>query len=80
MRKLPLVNHKLSQNVKLPPEAGASREGNDVLIVPLDPAYPALAGRGTCRPRNSIKEGDESKKKGACLSPAGTEEFFPFPN
>jgi hypothetical protein len=32
------------------PRAGASRKGNIVLIVPLDPAYPALAGGGTCRP------------------------------
>jgi hypothetical protein len=28
---------------------GASRKGNFILIVPLDPAYPARAGRGTCR-------------------------------
>jgi len=58
LERFSLFNHKLPQNVKLPPEAGASRKGNDVLIVPLDPAYPALVGRGTCRPRNSIKEGD----------------------
>ena len=41
------------------PQAGASRARSGerdaskrkaVLIVPLDPAYPALAGRGTCRP------------------------------
>ena len=38
--------------------AGASRKGNIVLIVPLTtPAYPASAGRGTCRPR---KEGPSS--------------------
>jgi len=28
-------------------------ERNTVLIVPLDPAYPALAGRGTSRPREN---------------------------
>ena len=32
------------------PQAGASRKRIIFLIVPLDPAYPALAGRGTCRP------------------------------
>ncbi len=42
--------------MKLPPEVGASREGNGVLIVPLNPAYPASAGRGTCRPRNSTQQ------------------------
>ena len=33
------------------PHRGASRKGNFILIVPLDPAYPAKAGRGTCRPK-----------------------------
>jgi hypothetical protein len=46
------------------PQADASRarsgerdasKGNIVLIMPLDPAYPALAGRGTCR--SSVTEG-----------------------
>ena len=37
-------------DVKLPAhKGGASRKGNLIYIVPLDPAYPALAGRGTCR-------------------------------
>jgi hypothetical protein len=30
-------------------------KGNIVLIVPLNPAYPALAGRGTCRPNAKSK-------------------------
>jgi hypothetical protein len=35
------------------PQGGASRRGNFVHIVPLDPAYPALAGRGTFRSDNA---------------------------
>jgi hypothetical protein len=33
-------------------QGGASRKGNFILIVPLDPAYPAETGRGTCRPNS----------------------------
>jgi hypothetical protein len=36
------------------PHGGASRRGSFVHIVPLDPAYPALAGRCTVRPKNVI--------------------------
>ena len=42
---------KYRQGEALRPQAGASRKGNIVLIMPPDPAYPALAGRGTVRPR-----------------------------
>jgi hypothetical protein len=35
-------------------QGGASRKGNFILIVPLDPAYPAETGRGTCRPNSYI--------------------------
>ncbi len=31
------------------PQGGASRQGIIIHIVPLDPAYPSLAGRGTFR-------------------------------
>jgi hypothetical protein len=40
--------------VKLPPRPGAGRLPGNVIsfyIVPLDPAYPALAGGGTFRPK-----------------------------
>jgi hypothetical protein len=40
---------EISEKVKLRLKGGASREGNLIYIVPLDPAYPALAGRGTFR-------------------------------
>ena len=31
------------------PQGGASRRGSFLRIVPLDPAYPPLAGRGSSR-------------------------------
>jgi hypothetical protein len=37
-------------------EGGASRRGVFFYFVPLDPAYPALAGRGTFRSR--VRRGD----------------------
>jgi hypothetical protein len=42
------------------PKAGTSREGNIVLIVPLDPA---LAGRGTCRPKPKCQRKFKCRKK-----------------
>ena len=54
-KRKPLCKERQSTESEAPrPQAGASREGNVVLIVLLDPAYPALAGRGTCRPRIRI--------------------------
>jgi len=41
--------HVLMDSEAPRPQGGASRKGNLIYIVPLDPAYPALAGRGTCR-------------------------------
>ena len=35
-----------------PRQRGASRKGDFFYIVPLDPTYPAKAGRGTCRSRD----------------------------
>ena len=40
----------------------ASREGNFVHIVPLNPAYPALAGRGTCRPHVKIQISNQCRR------------------
>jgi hypothetical protein len=34
------------------PQGGASRKGDFIYIVPLDPAYPAWAGRGISRSTN----------------------------
>jgi hypothetical protein len=47
--------------MKLPAHnGGASRKGNFILIVPLDCAYPALAGRGTCRSKSDISSSNAS--------------------
>ncbi len=67
-QKETFVNYRQSEAPR--PQAGASRarsgerkvsKGNIVLIVPLDPAYPALAGRGTCRPRIKIRPRSQPK-------------------
>jgi hypothetical protein len=48
------VHRRKERELKLPAPAyrqadGRPRKGNFILIVHLDPAYPAKAGRGTCR-------------------------------
>jgi hypothetical protein len=41
------------------PRAGVSRKGSIFKIVPPDPTYPALEGRGTCR--STLKVQKQSK-------------------
>jgi hypothetical protein len=55
---------KLKQKSEAPrPQGGASRKGSFVHIVPLNPVYPALAGRGTFRPKRGSVPISSQKKQ-----------------
>jgi hypothetical protein len=69
------------------PESGASRarsgepkasKGDIVLIVPLDPVYPASAGRGTCRSLRSGRGVGENLIADTSACPSTTKMSWPL--